>query len=277
MNLVQRQLNHFFKKPVYSRASEKKLKIHASLCIHRTIDSLAMDSLIKLLCWPDPKVVFSRTSGDALIDRARCQEASMFLNTDADVLLFVDDDIRYEPQDAIRICKEAHERQTIVGATYVIKKEEYTWITAKPLHTNQVIYFSKNDDLVEVKWLATGFMAIPRKILTEMIEKLELPLCHPTDLKFYPFFLPMVYKVENGDSIYLSEDWAFCERARQCGFKIYLDPSIRLGHSGRYTYELSDMARPAREKCEVIKYSENIDYNDTSKDMGENAVGQISA
>lgn len=262
--------------PTYKIAPKKQLKIHASLCIHRVIDSLAMDSLIKLLCWPDPKVVFSRTAGDALIDRARCQEASMFLKTDADVLLFVDDDIRYEPEDAIKICQEAYERKTIVGATYAIKREENTWITAKPLTPDQVIYFREGENPVEVKWIATGFMAIHREVLENMIDKLGLPLCHPTDLKFYPFFLPMLHQVENGDHLYLSEDWSFCERARQIGYKIYLDPSIRIGHSGRYVYELSDMARPPRKNTD-IRYQENPDFNNTSKDAGETIKGQISA
>src|SRR3970282_2168705 len=38
------------------------------------------------------------------------------------------------------------------------------------------------------------------------------------------------YNVEDKRVHYLSEDWAFCERARQCGFQIWADPSIILQH-----------------------------------------------
>lgn len=34
---------------------------------------------------------------------------------------------------------------------------------------------------------------------------------------------------------YLSEDFSFSHRARQAGYKIHADSTIRLGHIGRYT------------------------------------------
>ena len=39
---------------------------------------------------------------------------------------------------------------------------------------------------------------------------------------------------------YLSEDYSFCERARQCGYKIMEDTSIRLWHIGHYAYGWED-------------------------------------
>lgn len=35
---------------------------------------------------------------------------------------------------------------------------------------------------------------------------------------------------------YLAEDFAFCHRARQCGFTIWADTRIRLGHIGSCQY-----------------------------------------
>jgi hypothetical protein len=35
---------------------------------------------------------------------------------------------------------------------------------------------------------------------------------------------------------YLGEDYAFCERARQCDISIVGDTRIRLGHIGNYTF-----------------------------------------
>jgi hypothetical protein len=35
---------------------------------------------------------------------------------------------------------------------------------------------------------------------------------------------------------YLAEDFAFCERARQCGYKIWADTRVRLTHIGSYAY-----------------------------------------
>lgn len=38
----------------------------------------------------------------------------------------------------------------------------------------------------------------------------------------------------------MGEDYAFCERARQCGYKIMADTSIRLWHIGEYAYGWED-------------------------------------
>ena len=39
---------------------------------------------------------------------------------------------------------------------------------------------------------------------------------------------------------YLADDYSFCERARQCGYKIMADTSIRLWHIGEYAYGWED-------------------------------------
>jgi hypothetical protein len=39
---------------------------------------------------------------------------------------------------------------------------------------------------------------------------------------------------------YLSEDFSFSHRARQVGYKIFADTTIRLGHIGRYSYAWED-------------------------------------
>lgn len=243
-------------------------KIHASLCIHRVIDSGALDSMIQLLCCPNPKVTFSRTTGDAMIDRARSQEASMFYNhSDADILLFLDDDITYNPNEIVKMCREAYERKTIVGGAYVNKKEQNTWITSKPLNDEPIV-FDESGKLIEVRWVAGGCMAIHRNVLTDMIHELKLPVCHPTDLKFWPFFLPQLWQHSNGDFLELSEDWSFCENARKIGYQIYLDTSVRLGHAGRYNYTLEDLARQPRPQEMVITYVDKSS-KETSKDLGK--------
>jgi len=222
-------------------------------------------------------------AGDALIDRARSQESTYFYkNTDQDVLLFVDDDIQYEPEDAIKLCKGAFEKQSIVVGAYVNKKEQNTWITSK-LFPGQEVVFSPNSPLTEIMWGATGFMAIPRCVFMDLLtesHKYQLhdpnhfPLCHPTDLAYYNFFKPCEWQHPNGDYLNLSEDWAFCEKARRIGYKIYLDPSIRLGHAGRYVYTLDDLHREPRKDDLTIRYRDKEE--DTSKDVGEKILGEAT-
>jgi hypothetical protein len=55
----------------------------------------------------------------------------------------------------------------------------------------------------------------------------------------FPFFLPMIRRIEEGHW-YLAEDYAFCQRARDCGYRIFADASIRLWHIGTYRYGWED-------------------------------------
>ena len=50
--------------------------------------------------------------------------------------------------------------------------------------------------------------------------------------------------------VYLSEDWAFCDRARKLGFKVWLDPSIFINHVGEYSWNLADAIRQPKVKID---------------------------
>ena len=36
-------------------------------------------------------------------------------------------------------------------------------------------------------------------------------------------------------TIRLGEDFEFCRKALRCGYRVFVDPSIKAGHIGRYT------------------------------------------
>jgi hypothetical protein len=53
---------------------------------------------------------------------------------------------------------------------------------------------------------------------------------------------------------YLPEDYAFCERARQCGYKIMADTTIRLWHHGSYGYGWEDAGKD-KERYETFYFN----------------------
>jgi len=57
-----------------------------------------------------------------------------------------------------------------------------------------------------------------------------------------PFFQPFVRQLDEGHW-YLAEDFAFCDRARQCGYAIRADTTIRLWHIGTYRYGWEDAGK----------------------------------
>lgn len=238
---------------------QPSFKVFATMCVHRHIDPEAFGNILELMYCRDPKFVFSRRRGDALIDRSRSIEATRFLrDLSYDVLFFVDDDVIYDPKDAIRMCQEVKNGKDIVGGAYVLKQDGGGHFTSKLLPNNKTIEFGPNAELQEVRYVATGFMAISRKVVEEMSN--VVPLCvHSESLSFHPFFQPFPYQIENGKWLYLSEDWAFVQRAANLGFKCWLDPRIKLAHAGRYKYDWDDLLRGKKEVHEAFTYTERVD------------------
>jgi hypothetical protein len=189
-------------------------------------------------------ITYHPVVGDALIERARAIGATRFLlDSTCDVLLMIDDDIIFRPDDALRICEEAVEHDIVVGV-YPTRSEARCF-PSSTFYKNQPTRFFVGDDLAEVRWGATGFMAVARRVIEKLAQRDDMPLCHPnhpSGHRFYPFFTPYPYLL--GDEwIYLSEDYAFVEHAREEGFKCWMDPNVHLAHLGTYAYELYDMAR----------------------------------
>ena len=76
---------------------------------------------------------------------------------------------------------------------------------------------------------------ISREILQKLADRMEL-VRYEEGTWIYPFFMPMLHPDYDGTPMYLTLDFAFSQRARDAGFKIYLDGRIILGHMGSKMY-----------------------------------------
>ena len=223
------------------RQPEKIHDVLVALCVHRGVDpSTWFDILGTALC-PNPKMHVRFESGDALIDRARGKVATRFLERpEYEVLMFIDDDILFDPLDAVLLAKDVYEGGfDIVGGAYVKKQKTQTNLAIKLLDDNKALKFGKEGGIYECRMVSTGFMAISRRVIEEMVKR---EVVHKCAGDFYPFFMPEE-RFMDGYWNYLSEDWAFCERARDLGFKVHVDTRIMLKHAGRYEYDQDDMLK----------------------------------
>lgn len=221
------------------------MKIYVGSIVYRTVEVPHYDSMIRFhkLCQEAGiEVVEGIVRGDALVERSRSIAASAFLRSDCDVMLSIDSDIWFRPVDAIALCQKAMEKQ-VIGALYMTRSLNTQPALMLPDHP---VVLAGNAEPVETPYVSTGFMAVARPPL-EALQK-TLPLCHQTwgDSSFWPFYLPYVVEWPDDGHILLSEDWAFCQRVKDAGFPVYLDPSIRLVHHGDYGYTLEDLVRPPK-------------------------------
>ncbi len=179
---------------------------------------------------------------DALLCRARATVAMHFLEqTQAEVLLMVDGDVVFDTDAAIRVC-EAALTYDIVGGQYVTRTRGKMCFPTSVAFDGDRIYYGNDATPHPVKWVSGGFVATHRRVFERLARRVDCPVLHASEAwRFRPFYTPFWMDRGDGELIYLSEDWAMVERAKQEGFTAYIDPSVRLQHMGQHPFRLEDL------------------------------------
>ena len=168
-------------------------------------------------------------SGCSIITMARNQLVHEFLKSDATELLFIDSDVIATADDVLRLMAQSGGKDITAGA-YPRRSKDKNFFAD--------LYFDKNQDLefdgslMRLERVGTGFMLIQRHVIEAMVA------AHPE--WFYDFKGEQVcgvFDFQNKDGRYLGEDYLFCDRAREHGFKIHIDVDISLPHVGTEAFE----------------------------------------
>jgi hypothetical protein len=106
-----------------------------------------------------------------------------------------------------------------------------------------LVEFGEGGGTIEVLRTSCSFLYTHHQVYESIYQQLNMQLCNQQmshGLGFLPFFQPMVSK-ETTPPRYLADDFAFTERARQCGIPIRIDTTIRIGHVWAYPYMWEDL------------------------------------
>ena len=168
-------------------------------------------------------------SGCSIITMARNQLVHEFLKTDATELLFIDSDVIATPDDILRLMAQSGDKDITAGA-YPRRSKDKNFFADLYFDENQDLEF--DGSLMRLERVGTGFMLIQRHVIEAMVA------AHPE--WFYDFKGEQVcgvFDFQNRDGRYLGEDYLFCDRAREHGFKIHIDVDISLPHVGTEAFE----------------------------------------
>lgn len=194
------------------------------------------------------------------ITRARNTLTAMFLASDCTHMLFIDADIDFSSEDIFSLIRvmDAHPQCGIVGGAYprrminwrnVARAVEMGLAKDNPedlarysgdfalhfLHPDQNF---KMTDLVELSRLGTAMMLIRREVLEGMRAAMPELVFRPDPAERQAhgigdlepaFFCPLI---DPETQALLSDDYAFCQRVRDAGFRIWLAPWVRTTHAG---------------------------------------------
>lgn len=159
--------------------------------------------------------------GNALVHDARNRLVAQFMASPATDLLFIDADIAWNAEDAVKLVMSPHD---VIGGAYRRKSEDiiFNQAGAKPTGTS----------LIEVDYIGTGFLKISRKA----IEKLQTvhadkKYMGPAGEECYGLFEAPIE-----DGRITGEDALFCRRWRAAGGKVFCDPNMTLHHIGSKAY-----------------------------------------
>ncbi|MEP2234181.1 MAG: hypothetical protein ABJM58_01350 [Alteripontixanthobacter sp.] len=255
--------------------SQPRTKVMIATPIYGGAEASYVSGMVNLLVLAEKSGLdcsYVTMADNPCIDRARNMLADIFLRSDCTHLLFIDDDIGFEPAQVIDFIQRmaADEKLAVFGGPCPRRMIAWKQVHAaaraglamddpeglevaggqyamEPLDPAAPV---KTDEPFELLRLGTGMMAIRRDVLETLRE------AHPELLYNAPegeqcggaegrqitaFFHPLI---EPDTRNFRSDDFAFCNRVRDAGFRIWAAPWMRLSHTGPATFSatITDLA-----------------------------------
>jgi glycosyltransferase involved in cell wall biosynthesis len=166
--------------------------------------------------------------GNVYISAARSVMLRKALRADADVVVFIDHDVSWRPQDLVALLEA---RGEVVAGTYRFKSEPEEYM-GFPLADNGRTMI-RRDGAIEMSCVPAGFLKVTRAAVDRFA-------------KGYPH---LVYGVKVGEpsvdlfnhgahgDVWYGEDYAFSRNWRALGEPLWLLPQLRIDHhAGDYVY-----------------------------------------
>lgn len=170
--------------------------------------------------------------GCSVVSRARNMLVSDFMDSPCTELLFIDSDINFEPEDILRLMALGGGKKGIVAAVPRVRDVNKTYIANLDYDENGELTMNGHG-LVRATHVATAFMWVARPVFEDLVAM------HP-EWTYYDKRagkdLSAVFDFKVTREGYIGEDFLFCDRAREVGYEVWIDPSITLGHMGVQEY-----------------------------------------
>lgn len=148
------------------------------------------------------------------------QKQKLFNGIDYTHIMWIDSDIAWHPE---QIGKLLLRDVDIASGLYSHNGEQFIAYYKDIDYFKEHGYFrclslddvKDKNDLIEVDYCGMGFMMVKKGIFESLT---------------YPYFTSEVVHLDENLTDIMSEDASFCMKAKEKGFKIFVDPTIEVGH-----------------------------------------------
>ena len=164
------------------------------------------------------------TEGEAAITRARSNLAATFLTTEYDTLAFLDADIDIDPEDFLKLLRL---NKPVRGAAVALKTADHSELLNVYCDGHRVKRAEMSAEAIECQYMGAAVMLIEREVIKKLSEIETLKYVDPINGPGCHIFAEQIV-----DETLLSEDFAFCHRAREHGFSVWCEPSVIVSHYG---------------------------------------------
>jgi hypothetical protein len=175
----------------------------------------------------------SSVVGVTNLPAARNMLAARFLASGATDLMFIDDDVGWDSNDVVRLL--ASDQPLIAGITRK-KTDKFDDVAGWGCEFLPGESFDMDaSGNIMIARAATGFMRVHRRVFEEMIgahpewKRADAAGMSPAEQQFYHRFFAYDDKEQ-------TEDYVFCDRWREIGGRVFIDPNLRLSHVGVKSY-----------------------------------------
>ena len=259
---------------IWIKAQEEPIcKSTLVICSGREISGETFDSMLAFVGEPGQMHWrVSRASENGLLRARSIWVSKWWRETNGDVFVFVDSDIKFTPLDVEWVSQTARENRCIAVAAYSVRDGGHLALRGRADGPEKLL-FGPDRKPIPIEYGATGFMAVHRDVIDAMIPTLKL--CHANQpWALWPLFDFNVVEDEHaGGWNWLSEDWEFCRRAKELGFDTYLDPRPIIEHFGGVPFTVLNMTaiqqavqyKPSAQTIEQVRQEVEGDSTDAPR------------
>lgn len=162
------------------------------------------------------------------VDSARNISTEIFMKSDCTHLLMIDDDMAWASDLPLRLLSE---NVDIVGVPYRTKNIKRERWTARHTEGEQVCLNENRLYMMKMNALGTGMMMVKRNVFDVIKPTIEHAEMGDNNQPVGMYFRHSIV-----DGKVRSEDFMFCELARQQGFDVWGYVDEEIAHVGNYAY-----------------------------------------